>query len=248
MKHALLSASGSEKWLNCAGSINAEKNYEKVTSIYALEGTFAHELADLCLKNNVSAKSYLNETLTVFENQEPKNTTIKEEMVNYVQQYIDYVKKYETENSILYTERKVDFSNYAPGGYGTLDSAVYIPESKTLHIFDLKYGKGVKVYAKRNTQGMLYALGMLNELDGLDIIDDVYIHIIQPRVKLFTFYKTNKSELLLWGDYVLERANLALSENAPLTAGEKQCLWCLAKKECLTLKKYKSDVILPAFD
>lgn len=246
--HAKLSASGSEMWLNCAGSINAQLQYKNTSSRYAIEGTFAHELADLCLKNNLPAINYLNNTLTIKDNGKFKTNTVTEEMANFVQEYVDYVNSYATGESVLYTENKVDFSNHVPGGFGTLDSAIYLPSTETLHIFDLKYGKGVKVIAEKNTQGMLYALGMINEMDGLDRFQDVYIHIVQPRIPSFTHYKTSKNELLEWSKYVSERANLALTDNAPRTAGEKQCLWCLAKNECETLKQYKFNQIIADFD
>lgn len=246
--HAKLSASGSEMWLNCAGSINAQSGYENKSSRYAIEGTFAHELADLCLKNNLPAINYLNENLKIEDGGKLKTKKITLEMINFVQEYIDYVDSYKTSESVLYTENKVDFSKYVPDGFGTLDSAVYLPNSETLHIFDLKYGKGVKVTAERNTQGMLYALGMIDELEGLDRFEDVYIHIVQPRIPSFTQYKTTKTELLEWSKYVSERANLALKGDAPRTAGEKQCLWCLAKKECETLKQYTFNQTVSCFD
>ena len=44
--HAILSASGSSKWMNCAGSILAESGMpEDEGSDFAREGTAAHELA-----------------------------------------------------------------------------------------------------------------------------------------------------------------------------------------------------------
>jgi hypothetical protein len=247
-QHAKLSASGSETWLNCAGSVNAQLRYENKSSRYAIEGTFAHELADLCLKNNLPALNYLNETLTIKDNDIIKTLIVTEKMANYVQEYVNYVNSYTTSESVLYTENKVDFSNYVPDGFGTLDSAVYLPETETLHIFDLKYGKGVKVTAEKNTQGMLYALGMINELDGLDRFEDVYIHIIQPRIPSLTHYKTSRTELLEWSKYVSERAKMTMLDDAPRTAGDKQCKWCLARKECEAFKNLTLDKIIADFD
>lgn len=53
MKHAKLSASGSSRWLNCPGSVKAEEPYPNETSSFAIEGTRAHEVADLSIKNKV---------------------------------------------------------------------------------------------------------------------------------------------------------------------------------------------------
>ena len=46
-KHAILSPSGAEKWVNCAGSARMEQIFKKeeTPSRYAAEGTAAHFLA-----------------------------------------------------------------------------------------------------------------------------------------------------------------------------------------------------------
>ena len=51
------------------------------------------------------------------------------------------------------------------------------------HIIDLKYGKGVSVEAEQNTQAMLYALGVIDDLGFMYEFDTVVIHIYQPRIK-----------------------------------------------------------------
>ena len=52
--HSVFGPSGSVKWLNCPGSINAEKGIPDTTSEFAQEGTDAHELSEICLKNKGS--------------------------------------------------------------------------------------------------------------------------------------------------------------------------------------------------
>ena len=44
--HALLSASGSHRWLNCTPSAKLEERFADTTSEAAKEGTLAHELAE----------------------------------------------------------------------------------------------------------------------------------------------------------------------------------------------------------
>ena len=51
LKHAKLSASGSARWLSCTGSVKAESTLPNTTTPYAMEGTAAHELADMCLSD-----------------------------------------------------------------------------------------------------------------------------------------------------------------------------------------------------
>lgn len=49
-KHAVLSASSSERWLNCPPSARLCENYEDKGSDYAAEGTDAHSLCEFRLK------------------------------------------------------------------------------------------------------------------------------------------------------------------------------------------------------
>lgn len=57
-----------------------------------------------------------------------------------------------------------------------------------LFITDLKYGKGVKVEAKDNSQLMLYALGAYREFSFAfeRDIEDVVMTIAQPRIGNFS--------------------------------------------------------------
>ena len=244
-KHAKLSASGSSKWLNCAGSIEAESKIPNKQSVYAEEGTLAHELADICLKGGFEAKKYIGKSVAYDEN---KSSIITEEMAKFVQEYIDYVLAYETKNSQLYTEDRVDFSNIVPDGFGTMDAAILDYDTGICHIFDLKYGQGVEVSAVENTQAQLYALGFYNELKCLDVIKSFKIHIVQPRIFNYSSWEITLDDLVKFGEYASKKANEALTPNAPRTPGEKQCKWCNAKATCPALKKHTEDTILSSFD
>ena len=50
VKHAVLSASSSERWLNCPPSARLCEAYEDKCSDYAAEGTDAHALCEFRLK------------------------------------------------------------------------------------------------------------------------------------------------------------------------------------------------------
>lgn len=251
-KHAKLSASGSSKWLNCPGSYKAELNYKNTSSKFADEGTLAHEIADLCLSRNHEADFYVGESLKELKINIPsydKSYIIEKDMTNYVQEYVDYVRSFENQNTILFTEERVDFSNYIPEGFGTMDSAVLDLEKGICHIFDLKYGKGVAVDAFENTQAQLYAIGLYNELGFLDIIKSFTIHIVQPRISNYSSWDINIDDLTKFAEYASERANLALkSEKPPIIPGDKQCQWCLHKGNCKALAKFTEDIISSEFE
>ena len=236
--HAKLSASGSAKWILCAGSVNAEDGLPNKSSVYADEGTAAHELAELCLIQGKQASDFEGQPLP-----ESNAFTVDAEMANYVQQYVDYVRNTKGERFI---EQQVDFSHIAPEGFGTSDAIVI--NDKSMHVIDLKYGKGVPVSAEENTQGLLYALGALNDYGMIYDIDTITLVIVQPRLDHISEWTIHIDELERWGERIKQAAELALTDDAPRTAGEKQCQWCRAKATCVTLKDYSEQAILSHFD
>ena len=44
--HALLSASSSKQWLHCTPSARLQEQFPNESSVYAAEGTFAHEVCE----------------------------------------------------------------------------------------------------------------------------------------------------------------------------------------------------------
>lgn len=236
IKHAKLSASGSHRWLNCPGSVGAESEYGDKGSSFAQEGTCAHEVADLCLRNETSAESYLGQTI--------EGHVVDSEMVEHVQGYVNFVISFEGE---LFPEQQVDFSPWVPDGFGTSDAIVI--QSDCVRIIDLKYGKGVSVDAENNTQGMLYALGVYNDYGYLlDDQDRFIIHIYQPRTGNFSEWEISLKDLLKWGEWVKLQADLALSKDAERVPGEKQCQFCKAKADCKALFNYTQSIIMAEFD
>lgn len=165
-----------------------------------------------------------------------------------VQSYIDYVRSYETDKSKLFTEKLVNFSNIVPGGFGTMDSAVIQYDTGFCHIFDFKYGKYVKVDAFQNTQSQLYSIGMCNESDFPDEITNFRIHIVQPHMCNYSDWDTTVKDLVDFGKWVAERAELALTIDAPRVPGEIQCKWCPAKGNCKALLKFTEQTILSEFN
>lgn len=249
-KHAKLSASGSSRWINCPGSVAAEEPYGDKSSVYANEGTLAHEISDYCLKNEYDADYCLDKKLKYLNikvDGYKSSHAITEEMADMVQEYLDYVRSHETMETVLFTEQRVDFSNIVPDGFGTLDSAVMNPVDNILHIIDAKFGRGF-VDAKENTQGILYALGMYNEMGFLYDFDSVRIHIAQPKIKNFSSWDISVKDLMRVGEQLKENALIALKPDAPRIAGDKQCEWCKASGNCKEQLKYMQGLLKLDFD
>lgn len=247
MKHAKLSASGSPKWFYCAGSVEAEKQFPNSTNEFAELGTLAHELSDVCFKNNKDAIEYIGKEISCESDGKLLKIIVDKEMATYVQEYLDYVRSYETDNSKLYTEERVDFSNIVPEGFGTMDSAVLDYDTGVCNIFDLKYGM-TPVVAENNTQGLLYCVGLYNELKFLDIIESFKIHIVQPRINSITSWDVSLDYLTKFSMQAKHKAKLALSKDAKRTPGDKQCQWCNARFTCDALDNYTNNLTIDYFD
>ena len=236
--HAKLSASGSAKWIACPGSIKAEEGIKEKDSPYAQEGTMAHELGELALKNKCNPDMWLGEYLP-----ESNESLVEQEMVDYIQQYVDYVRSFE---GALMVEQQVDFSPWVSEGFGTSDAIII--DGDHLRCIDLKYGKGVRVDAEENTQGILYALGAINDFCSFFPIEKITISIVQPRLDHISEWTLTFDELMKWGERIKQAAELALTDDAPRTAGEKQCQWCKAKGNCPALMKLTETTLCSSFD
>lgn len=239
--HAKLSASGSKRWMNCPGSVRLEKQFPDNNNEYAAYGSAAHSLAEICLKNNQNADSHLGSVLTYPYKPPSADIKVDEEMVEGVQEYLDYVRNLKGES---FFEKRVDFSNWVPEGFGTADFGAL--EQNTLTLVDLKFGKGVQVFAENNTQGILYALGAYNEYDFLYDIKTIRIVIVQPRLDHIDEWDISLDELLEWGDILKQKALEALADDPPLVPGEEQCKFCRAKSTCRALANH--NVALAAED
>ena len=234
-EHAKLSASGSSRWINCPPSIRLEEQFEDKTSIYAEEGTLAHELAELKLR--LELKEITKRTYTLKFNKATKdNPLYSKDMDDYVDVYKEIcMEKYlnskeTTTDSIAAVEQRLDFSNYVPDGFGTGDFIVIA--DGTLEICDLKYGKGVPVSAENNSQMRLYALGAINKFSFLYDIAKVRMTIIQPRLNSISSDEISVNELLKWAEEVVKpSAELAIKGEGEFKTGA-HCKFCKARSVC----------------
>lgn len=233
--HAILSASGSAKWMNCAGSILAESGMPKDEgSHFAQEGTAAHALGEMSLISQKPPETYLGVEVEGF--------LVDEEMAEHVSTYVDFCNTHSGEK---HYELRVDYSRWAQGGFGTAD-CVAVADG-VLNIIDLKYGTGIKVSAQKNSQLMLYGLGGLEKFG--DKVDVVTMTIVQPRLDHIDTFSIRVKDLLKWGENVVRPAALAtLNPNPEFNPSEKACRWCRAKPVCRALAKHNYNLTLSNFD
>lgn len=248
--HALLSASGASRWLNCTPSARLEEEFGKdETSAYAAEGTLAHEFAELIIRHTILKElSQADFEARYYELLE--NDLYTEDMLDYVYQYVDYVKdelaasSIDTKDAILIIEEKVDLRQWIPESFGSCD-AIIIADG-TMKVMDLKYGKGVPVSAIGNKQLMLYALGAYDKYSIMYDIVNVDLHIVQPRINNINSWSVDAEELLKWADNtVIPAAKLAFDGKGQLKVGD-WCKFCKVKARCREL--YKANIELAKYD
>ena len=231
--HAKLSASGASRWATCPGSVQMEDGIPDKESIYAQEGTLAHEMSELKLKHYLDPKGFGKRKLNAAIKKLKENELYQAEMDSYTDSYVDFIKEKALSfpsNPYIEIEKRVDFSRWVDGGFGTCDCVLI--HGSTLSIIDLKYGKGVPVSAEQNEQLILYALGAYDAFNLIYNLDKIELNIVQPRINNFSTWEISLTELLLWGDYFKVQAEKALGGNGELVPSAKACKFCKARDIC----------------
>lgn len=240
-KHALLSASGASRWLNCTPSARLEEKFEEsspaISSIYADEGTLAHEFGDLFLRymhDRISQLVYDKELKEL-----RKHALYSPEIEEQVAKYVAYVHevyliaKQRTPDAVLFIEERLDFSHLVEQGFGTGDAGVIA--DGVVEIIDLKYGKGVEVDAEENPQLMLYACGAIQAFELMYDMHTVRVTIFQPRLDHVSSWEISVSDLAEWGEKVVKPAAAKAYQGKGAAKAGGHCKWCKVKAMCATL-------------
>lgn len=203
-EHSPLGASKAYRFMPCPGSIEMEKQIDKPEpSEYALEGTTAHTVAADCLGNTSDYKEpwqfigFFNED-TGFPVTPEMSLAVCDFVFGIYDVHAD-VDPDNVEHSFHCPEIHKDF-------HGTADFWGIV--GRTLHIWDYKHGAGIAVAVKKNPQTMYYAAGVLYSKKLWDLIDDIELHIVQPRCPFYggthRTWSLTVEELQewLWGELV----------------------------------------------
>jgi hypothetical protein len=235
--HALLSASGAERWMTCTASPRFEEQFAETTSGYAEEGRHAHSIAELkVLKRFTTALNQRQFTDKLRKLK--KDPMYTEEMDRTTDSYIEHL----NEKAMAYdnpplvnSEVRVDFSDYVPEGFGTCDCVMI--GGDTLDITDYKHGVGVTVYATGNPQMRLYALGALAKFDPFygGMIQKVRMTVFQPRAMneddRITSETLTVDELKAWGESIKPIAQKAFAGFGEFVPGD-HCRFCRGRAQC----------------
>lgn len=249
--------------MRCAGSLAASGKPKDDSNKFAREGTAAHELGEtvlLLLDDGRSAADYIGLDIVVpyIEDGVEKSEvfTVDEDMARYVQVYVDQVAR---EPGELLIEERLDMSPVygVDDQFGTGDAIVLDYENERLYVGDLKYGRGVQVYAEGNEQLYSYGAAAFMQFDMLCEWKTITVAVHQPRLHHYDEYTLTRDEMLAW----IEKAKLAAKTAMALynvdcnpedieamkTPGEKQCQWCPIKGACAALAKFNHETIFEDF-
>lgn len=235
--HSRLGASIAHRWLACPGSVRMSYGIEDRQTVFAAEGSAAHELAEMCLRANFApALDYLGEEIVVGNHK----FEVTEEMAEAVQLYVDTVRALYDPGDILFIEHKFDLTSVYDGMFGTNDCGIYKVDGRVI-VLDYKHGAGHAVEATENPQLMYYGIGLLSipSLRGAKVTQ-VELVIVQPRaphkdgpVRSWT---TDPLTLLDFAGELREGAVATTNPDAPLAAGD-HCKFCPAAGICPALRE-----------
>lgn len=259
--HSRFSPSATERDTACAPSFLLNEQEPDRNTADSAHGTAAHHLGELCLRTDKDTVLYAGCTLAV----DPKGNTrfvhehapvrddeqafeVDDEMVNSVQSYIDECRELPGDH---YVEIRVEHTRWCPDfdewgdplgpQFGTSDHICVSVEQRTIWVDDLKYGKGVRVYAHRNKQAAKYALGAIDEYDYLYGFKDdwkVVVRIHQPRLDHLDVWETTVGELQEFGYEIKRQLTEVFNPDAPFNPGEKQCRFCKVAGRCRAKHEY----------
>ena len=228
--HALLSASSSKQWLHCPPSVRLQEGFPNESSVYAAEGTFAHEVCEY------KVRKYLKERVKRPQSEEYDTEEI-EQITDVYAEFVISIIEQMRENGcepLAFVEERVDYSHIAPSGFGTADMLIIGKDEQgrgILHVCDFKTGAGVFVDADHNSQMMLYAIGALAAYGFLYDIEIVRMSIIQPRLDNISTFECSRQELEDWGESIKTIAKLAYEGKGEQHPGD-WCRFCRAKPVC----------------
>jgi len=232
----------------------AQKAPPPKESDFAREGTIAHSLAEVEARRafklpghetyEADLENVYSELLEHLGGDLEATEREYEAMQDYVAWYLDILAEAKGDTGALLLEQRL--ATGIKGCWGTSDAVII--RGDTIHVIDLKYGRGVEVSPVENPQFMLYALGALRAYrDMLEETRRVKMTVFQPRINNVDTWEITVEDLEAWRDKVARpAARKALTgENTEFTPSESACKFCPAAGIC---KPRAESITAVAFD
>jgi Protein of unknown function (DUF2800) len=244
--HAELGASSASRWMHCPGSVRLSRPYggESRASSYAAEGAVAHALAEAAL-SGVSGPA-----IGAVLEADGHSVVVTHEMEDAVQVYLGVVIPLRKQADWHAFEQRVVIRSAPPQAecFGTADFAALI--GHTLHIVDLKYGKGVIVEVEENAQELYYGLACYETFEEIAAdVRAIRLAIVQPRIdgartKEWTI---DLLDLLIWRDSKLHPAIQRVIEGDETLNDGEWCRFCPVLAYCPLKHRVAQEAAKAAF-
>lgn len=245
--HALLGPSSAYMWMACTPSARLAEGMADTGSEYAREGTLAHRLGELLLRERWEGQDITEELAAV--QADPLYTATMGELIDG---YVAFIEERMAEAKArcpdprIFIEQLVHLEEYIPESFGTTD--VTILADGLMDVVDLKFGAGIPVDAEGNAQMRIYALGSYLALSWAYQIDTVRMTIYQPRLDRISTATMALKDLLAWAEDELKpKAALAWAGEGDFNPGPAQCRWCKVAATCRARADYQLEIAAQDF-
>lgn len=252
MAHAFFAPSGAPAAMLCNVKPWREKEFPDMGNDASDEGTAAHFLLEQCLTEQKEAKAYQGLGIKVENGNAEFHTSGKYpvglDMIHEIQKTLDVIYSL-ADGATVYPEQvlSIEFITGEEDATGTSDTVII--KGDTAIIADLKYGRGVQVFAEGNEQLLIYGASAVADFDALGEIEHVELHILQPRLNHFDVWKLSVAEMNERIEVIRQTAKRILAGPEGLTAvpGEKQCRFCKASATCNERTDFTLQLITETF-
>lgn len=237
--HSIFAPSSGAQLIHCDGSVLMQAQFpEDDGSVASEEGTAAHwwgaeHLADSGSRPPVGAVA-------------PNGVLVTQTMADGAEVWIQAVEDILADAgtaAVVNVERRLDIKAVHDLCFGTPDTDIWVPWSKTLHVVDFKFGFDL-VEAFENIQCVEYAEGRVAELmrddpalrrEGITVV----ITIVQPRayhpLGRARSWTCNATALTPFIQRLAARAEASLGNDPQCTTGPG-CTHCRARHACVAFQ------------
>lgn len=244
-QHSILAPSGAVTWARCVGAPHLSRDLPDIDAEYKASGTCSHWILEQALKEGTPPASWIGKTLKfgAFE------FKIDAERAERVQSVVTALAR---EPGQMWSEKELNTSPVlgVPDQIGHADVMKLDPLGVVevngqqiqgvLSIHDFKDGY-LKVMARDNLQGLIYAAAALYEVDLIAPIGAIRFCIHQPVIGHYDEWSYTRAEIEAFIAAIRPVARLAydiyhgrvpFDPELHLTPGEEQCFWCPARGSC----------------
>jgi len=236
--HAVAGPSSAGMWMNCPASVTLANGRVRPSSVYAKEGTAAHQIAEMILGGDMFPPPRITVEGTEF--------IVGVNMLRHLRPYINLVQAYEQWGYTVYTEQKVHLSVSGGLVWGTADCVAV--KGASIRIVDLKYGMGVPV-SPDSVQLKIYALGALEAYGRREANGLVGLTVVQPRLDPEPqTVEMTVGELRDWSATMLAPAIEKLTKGDTTENAGPWCRWCVRRGECHAFAHQRSGQAADVFN